>query len=196
MDRWRAFSAGAACAAGVARLPASMAPRTHALPMLLLLPLLRAPGATAAEAPAWVRELRAANCARARADVSEMYEDLPYPSRDPGDEAPGEPFALDPPSTPAAIAHRAYGGALDFYALGRAFRILVAGRAALRVRRGAVHSPRLRIAWCGEPPRCYRSGPLFSGSHVSFVTGALSSACASADLFTRRFPLRRQAMLT
>lgn len=84
-------------------------------------------GAEAIELPGWLRQLRGANCAQATQDVSEMYEDLPYPARDPADETPGEPFALDAPSTPAAISHHIYGGALDYAALGRPFRILVAG---------------------------------------------------------------------
>lgn len=56
-----------------------------------------------------------------------MYEDLPYPPRDPADEAPGEPFAVDSPSTPAAIAHHLRNGDLGALALGRPFRMLVAG---------------------------------------------------------------------
>lgn len=95
----------------------------------ILLPYLGSAAAAdkALAPPAWVQQLREANCAQVTQDVSEMYEDLPYPPRDPTDEVAGEPFAVDPPSTPAAIAQHVYGGDLDFYALGRPFRVLIAG---------------------------------------------------------------------
>jgi len=71
--------------------------------------------------------MRESFCATPTLSVAEMYEDLPYPYRDPVDETPGQPYAIDVPSTPAAISHHLRGGALDYAVLGRPFRILVAG---------------------------------------------------------------------